>query len=1193
MKNIYVSGDTECTGQVRDFFNRKVRPEINEFALDYFGEVFQFEDLWFKREEVTEGAPLATALERLQNIDFRFPYIVILGEEYGIVPEGEAIDEAIAELDGNDVLINLLNEYRGRSITEMELGLAAYGFGNKNTLDFESRTLFLMYPQSKDPGQEALKNRIKADFDQGSIINLAEFGDEPFESQELKDVIITHFIRMITDGFAPRSTTSFDEEIDLHRALGKKFSKLAVCRKDFAQQLVQILYDNEDEGEATDFLYICGKAGTGKTCLLSLVADEIEKTYEVCRIFCGRSIDSDSGVGVAETITYWLSQRIKDYEYDLSDDIFVELNMVNELYSLDGDTDTVYIVLDGIDRLRPDDAAMLLKFLPIETFGKIKFIVSGRLSEEDFKKRYYKFVPHGGVKIDAVQLGDFSKDEICQVLESALSHRCAVSSAAERIALHLEKLGTMTPLIASLCAKSVAEADEATLCLLQQEHECSDVVDAYIKLLDGILIGANGRVISQDSMLYRAVAEIFTEDDMRVFCIAVSKHGLTAGTLNHSFGFGHEELDFYQRLRGYRNLLFERCDGLIDFCYDGFREVFANRMTREYISYCHKMLKSCYFETELQFEKKLNWGMLYHAVLSYDYELLYLLVLNCSVHNNDTLKIQIEKRRNLTVIARILRDFSPKRFSDSEDVVGLPVGFLKFCETYLFKSYSGSPTDSRNCSAMLYEVAKIYADRYEDALFRSYDADRVPKIVGYHADAPDEMTVNETALCRSHLVLLGYQLNVLEKLEEYSQNALWKRNGISEDYDRMKEDLATQFVTVADSYLAMLPRSSEFSDVKEFYNKFVSGINNAKQSGCLSSLLKNEDYKNIDYCDELLKRLEGINPSQRSLRFAIINRLVTAAIKLTDLVRDNTVNYDPSTILPTLEAFFNSIEMNGSGIGIAEDLSVYFHSTIEALVKSGPNIDALFELCDRMIDFSLRYIELCGDRAFAFDNINYCLALFETWLDVDTPEKFNALKERYFKVADFLIGLYTKREFTKSCSIFEALSYNTFFGDMQKTFSNYSEVMGDAFAKEDTEICRRCFEFSLNSFKAKEYTADYFDYYLNFGNLLKYAALLYQKCESYNLRPELKELVKLELMKAVDGILNTFEEREAMSGDVTRLKKLCTDFITGITEDETYKLLVEDLESLFRYVEERDELDEEVLILSRWNWRRKNIVVIE
>jgi hypothetical protein len=164
---------------------------------------------------------------------------------------------------------------------------------------------------------------------------------------------------------------------------------------------------------------------------------------------------------------------------------------------------------------------------------------------------------------------------------------------------------------------------------------------------------------------------------------------------------------------------------------------------------------------------------------------------------------------------------------------------------------------------------------------------------------------------------------------------------------------------------------------------------------------------------------------------------------------------------------------------------------------------------------------------------------------------------------------------------------------MQKTFSNYSEVMGDAFAKEDTEICRRCFEFSLNSFKAKEYTADYFDYYLNFGNLLKYAALLYQKCESYNLRPELKELVKLELMKAVDGILNTFEEREAMSGDITRLKKLCTDFITGITEDETYKLLVEDLESLFRYVEERDELDEEVLILSRWNWRRKNIVVIE
>ncbi len=1193
MKNIYISGDTECSGQVRDFFNRKVRPEINEFALAYFGDVFQFEDLWFKREEVTEGAPLATALERLQNTDLKFPYIVILGEEYGIVPEGEAVDEAITELEGNGALINLLNQFRGCSITEMEIGLAAYGFGNQNILDFKSRTIFLMYPQSKDSRQEALKDRIKADFDQNSIVDLAEFGDEPFESQELKDLIVTCFVRMICDGVAPRSMTSFDEEIDLHRDLGKKFSELAVCRKEFAQQLVQTLYDNEDDGEATDFLYICGGAGTGKTCLMSLIADEIEKTYGVCRIFCGRSIDSDSGLGIAETITYWLSQRIKDYEYGPTDDIFAELNEVNELYSLDGDTDTVYIVLDGIDRLRPDDAAMLLKFLPYETFGKIKFIVSGRLSEEDFKKRYYKFVSHGGVQIDVVQLGDFSKDEICRVLQPALLHRCAVSSAAERIASHLEGLGAMTPLIASLCAESVAKAGEATLCLLQQEHGSVDIVDAYIKLFDGILTGANGRVIGLDSMLYRAVAEIFTEGDMRVFCIAVSKHGLTAGTLNHSFGFGHEELDFYQRLHGYRNLLFERSDGLIDFCYDGFREVFVNRMTRDYISYCHKMLKNCYFETELQFEKKPNWGMLYHVVSSNDCELLYSLVLSNSVYNNDTLRIQLEKQRNLTVIARVLRDFSPKRFVDSEDVIGLPVGFLKFCETYLFKSYSGSSTDSRNCSVMMFEVAKIYADRYEDTLYRSYDADRVPKIGSYHADAPDEMTVKELALCRSHLVLLNCQLNVLEKVAEYTQNALWKCDGISEEYDQMKEDLATQFMAVADSYLALLPRSSNFSDVKEFYNRFISGTYNAKQSGHLSSALKDKGYKNVDYCEELLRRLEGVNPSQRSLRFAILNQLVTSAIKLTNVIENGATNYDPSSIPSTLDAFFDSIKMNGSGIGIAEDLSEYFRCAIEVLIKSGPNIDALFELCDKMIDFSLRYIELCGNRAFAFDNINYCLAVFETWLDVDTPEKFNALKERYFKVADFLIGLYSNRGFIKFCSTFETLEFNTFLGEMQKTLANYCEVMGESFAQEEIEICRKGFEFSLNCFKAMVYTGDYFDYYLNLGNLLKHATLLYQKCESYNARPELEELVKLELIKVVDGILSVFEEREAMNGDVTRLKKLCTDFISGITEDETYKLLVEDLESLFRYVEERDELDEEVLVLSRWNWRRKNIVVIK
>ena len=1193
MKRIYISGDTECTGQVRDLFNREVRPELNTFALDYFGDFYQFEDLWFKREQVTEGSSLATALERLQRAVPGHPYVVILGKEYGVVAEGEVIDEAIVELDGNEVLINALNEFRGCSITETEISLAAYGFGAENTSDFKNRTLFLIDPETDDPRQEALKNRIKADFDKNHIIDLSQYGDAPFESVELKVEIVTRLKSMISDGISPCTVTPFDEEIEFHKALGQDLSARAVYRKEFAQQLVQNLYDAEDEGEGIDITYVRGEVGAGKTCLMSLIADELEKTYKVCRVFCGRTVQSDSSIGVAETIADWLYAHVNDCTRDLNANVFDELNIINELYSLDGDTDTVYVLIDGIGLLRPDSDAMKLRFLPYEMFGKVKFIVSSRLSEEDFKKRYYKFTAGGAAEIYTVELSQISKEEICKVLKPALLHRCAVSNAAERIAAHLEELNAATPLVVSLCAARIEQLSDSGVQFIMQEHHCADIVEAYIKWIDLMLLEANGQRRELDSVLYQSVGQIFTENDMRVFCIAVSRHGVLAGTLNHSFSFGCDELEFYELMRGYRHLLFERDDGLIDFWYDGFREVFVNRMTREYKVYCHKMLKTCYFETEIQFCKKLDMGNLYHCLESDDSELVHALVLHYTVNSNDTLEDQLKKQSCLTVIARILRDYLPSRFIDSDFVVGTTVGFIRFCETYLFNSYSDSYTDSRQCIMMMYELAKIYADRHAEPSYRCYDADRIPKIGGYHTDAPDEMTVKELALSRSPLLLQYYQLKILEKVDDYTREAGWKYSGMGPEYDIMKNNLASRFCDTVDAYLELLPKASNFSSVEDFYNKLICAVYSPENQGSYIQEFKKVEARFFDYQGELLKRVEGINPSQRSLRYAIINMLMSCASKLSRSFEANWLKCDADKIQSTLEAYFSTVGMIGSGVEIAGDLGVFFHYVAEDFVNCCDGARDVIDMCDKIIDFSLDYIELCGTRAYAMDNINYCLLMIETELDMDTPEQFKELKERYFKIADRLIRLYRQRASASFYSTFDAIGFNLFFDGMKKTFADYSDMMGEAFGEEYISILNKWYEYSLTYFNSRVLTSDCLDYYIALCHLTDNAVDVCKKCEYYETALELKDRIKSDFIKVLDGILTMFEEREGSCGDAKRLKRLGTDFIPGITEDETYKLLVEDLNSLFKYIEERDELDDEVLVLARWNWKRKNVVVIK
>ncbi len=1193
MKRIYISGDTECTGEVRDLFNRELRPEINKFALNCFGDFYQFDDLWFKREEVTDGLPLVVALKRLQLAAPHHPYVAILGKEYGVVADGEAVDEAIIELDGNEVLINALNEFRGCSITETEIELAAYGFGSENASDFKNRTLFLIDPESTDLRQEALKKRIKGDFEDDQIIELSQYGDAPFESDQLKEEILTRLKGIISDRIGSHTVTRLDEELRFHRALGQALSARAVCRKQFAQQMVQNLYDREDEGEGIDITYVHGEAGTGKSCLLSLIADELEKDYKVCRIFCGRTVQADSSIGVAEIVADWLYSQLNDCNRDTNADVFEELNTVNELYSLDGDTDTVYVLIDGIDRLRPDSDAMKLRFLPYETFGKIKFIVSGRFGEKDFEKRYNKFIAGSTANIDTVALGGLSQEEICQILKPTLSHRCAVGSAAERTAEHLEELKATTPIIVSLCAARIEQSSDSEMQFVMQEYNCSDMVEAYIKWIDSMLVGANGQRFELNFVLYQAVGQIFAEDDMRVFCIAVSKHGVLPGTLNHSFSFGSDELVFYERLYDYRYLLFDRDDGLIDFWYDGFREMFVNRMTEEYKSYCHRMLKSCYFETEVEFTRKFDMGAVYHCIESRDAELIQSLVSYYTVYENDPFDVQLNKQRCLTAIARILRDYLPARFIDSEFVIGLTVGFMRFCETYLFDSYSDSCKDCRNRILMMYELSKIYAGRYEEPLYKCYDADRIPRIGGYHTDAPDEMTVKELALSRSPLLLLYYQLNVLEKVDEYTREAGWRYSNLHLEYHIMKDKLASRFSSVADAYLKLLQKASNFSSPEDFYNKLISAIHSPDPNGAYNQAFSKCESESFDFQGELVKGLESIDPSPRSLRYTVINMLMSCAAKLSRGYEANYIKCEPDKIETTLESFFGSISMIGCGIDIAGSLSEFFHDIAADFISICDDEEYLLSVYDKMIDFSLDYIGLCGVCSYAVDNINTCLIAIETELDMDTPEQFKELKARYFKVADRLIDIYRDREYSRFFTTFDAIEFVMFFSNMKKTFAEYSDMMGDDYYEEYISILNKTYEYSLTFFDSQFFTANYFEHYLALRSVLDDAVEVCKKCLYYETNLGLIDKVKLDIAGILDRILGMFEQREASMGDIKKLGKMGTDFITGITEDETYKLLVEDLNSLINYVEERDELDEEVLALARWNWKRKNIVVIK
>lgn len=283
MKTIFVSSTFHDMHQERDIIHEFVMPEMNEFALKY-GENISFCDLrWGVNTEnldSEEGSRKVLSV-CFDEIDRCRPFmLVLLGERYGWIPDSELVQEVAGgrkglELDDMEKSVTALEiEYGVLSDPEKKdhtlfyfrefVGEVPEDFGIED--DFHARKMQKLKERIyKIAGDRVHTYSVGWDKDKKRLTGMNGFSEQLVH--DLKDM-------MMTELESGETLTAFERDQRLQWEMARQKAEQFRGRYTLLERLKEQLRNRQ--GELGNLIGLTGTAGSGKTCLLSRLAVDLE-----------------------------------------------------------------------------------------------------------------------------------------------------------------------------------------------------------------------------------------------------------------------------------------------------------------------------------------------------------------------------------------------------------------------------------------------------------------------------------------------------------------------------------------------------------------------------------------------------------------------------------------------------------------------------------------------------------------------------------------------------------------------------------------------------------------------------------------------------------------------------------------------------------------------------------------------------
>lgn len=572
MISVFVSSTFRDMQGERDILRQEVLPEIRSFCTER-GENISLVDLRWGVDTSRlspEDQSRKVLNVCLDQIDRCKPYmIVMIGQRYGWVPEDSLIRSVVSSKNYRD-------DGTSRSVTALEIEygtLSAKENADKYLFFFREDLPLDRMPDEyrKDFGPESpfhaarlkeLKEKITGMFPDRVFTYRLNWDGNRLSGYEEFGRAVTSCLKTIlqrsVDGKAAR--TKSEKRLRTHLRLAEEQQLRFAERGQLVREVTALAAENH-------LILLPGAAGTGKTALMCKMAAVLKDSgYTVIPVFCGTTADTASSRNVMELIVDVLEDLCgAEDHYDSLHPAGLRFRWSNLADRFCATGRKLAILLDGLDRLVPDELAAHLNFLPQQISDSCTILVTCRDS--------YELPRHFTYRTAIRCVSDAEIGETVGIITHLAALQAKEMDAKSRLALLTEKKSSVNPLYLSFLLRRLINMDNEDFRGIAQQGNDMAAISAYITgLIRQSPDNLDGIVRSFCEEVIRHVAPVQTQKVLQL--IALSSRGLRQDHLQGIFafrGWNWSELDFARMQKYMYGFIAEREQGRFDFAYPEFR----------------------------------------------------------------------------------------------------------------------------------------------------------------------------------------------------------------------------------------------------------------------------------------------------------------------------------------------------------------------------------------------------------------------------------------------------------------------------------------------------------------------------------------------------------------------------------------------------------------------------------------------
>ena len=561
MRTIFVSSTFKDMQAERDALRDICAPKINEEARRH-GDEIDFCDLrWgINTSEMSEEASSLKVLDVCFNQIDRCqpPFLILTGYRYGWIPDRDIVANAAKAH-------RLYLEDLEKSVTALEI---EYGVCHlkqptlvyiRNIVDDDIPGIYDYEDAYHQKKLQELKNRILALGNTTVHEYTVHMKDGVPCAEDIRSFAlqVTEHLKavMAKDWQAYDQMSPFERLLRAHWDYVQEKENLFSARQKDAEECLAILKNTDRQ------VVICaGDSGSGKSTLLSYLAMALKKErHHVLPIACGLTPEATDAYHITEMIIADLCLLARE-KSDLAGSMPVSelLQKYRDVLGKVPADGNVYVLIDAVDQLFPDENRSRMIFIPKRIPANVKFFIT---CTKDIKTDY----------LSSLVLEDMSEQDQLRVIDGYLDHiRKELHGSVKQGILHNSSAVlplSISLMVQRLCIMDVTDFDVINSSSLEPNAAIADRQITLINEMPADLPSLSEYVFEE---VGRRINQLFCEKVRKY--LAVSRFGLRVSDLIRLCKGNWSTLDFAHYINYLNTDFIVRTDGRYDFMHKSLRE---------------------------------------------------------------------------------------------------------------------------------------------------------------------------------------------------------------------------------------------------------------------------------------------------------------------------------------------------------------------------------------------------------------------------------------------------------------------------------------------------------------------------------------------------------------------------------------------------------------------------------------------